>query len=401
MGTYINDGMVSIPSSHEFGATTDILKELGALLAVGRRADGRRYVADMCQAESINQWAKYKPEAHSSTGNLTLAQRKTNNYGFAITNHTTPLALKTAMAADATQMNGWAYKKPTGATSAPNRIRDFHGYNHNATRIIGQYVPALNARNDTATAKAQWSMIVKPYESDDSELTLADFNLSSYYFGIALINKAGEVATIATADSNLASASTTVTITTGGGNVLAGTYTSVPFLTPNKIAQGGTQTSSILYGVPGLYLSELKVVSDVVSISGTARKGLALVGASSQPVQITLAILNQSGSSLTFTSGWVRVVFSGKDIDAAYDYSAGERQTTLPDFTVPSADDPYYYPKDYYASTGITSDLSYITINMPTSVNLDNMVVQVKLGQYSTELAIISSTLGGGGTITI
>jgi hypothetical protein len=125
MGTWVNGGKVSIPSTHTLGKSTDILTEIGTLLGVGKRTDGMYHIADVCGASSINMCAKYKPESYNTTANLTNTQRASNKYGFG----TTPtISTQTASIPHAV----YEYKKPTGTGSALFRIRDFDGYNHAA-----------------------------------------------------------------------------------------------------------------------------------------------------------------------------------------------------------------------------------------------------------------------------
>ena len=60
MGKYLSGGIVNIPTSHSFGSIDDILEELGALMGVGKRADGRFHHADVCQTGVVNNFAKFK-----------------------------------------------------------------------------------------------------------------------------------------------------------------------------------------------------------------------------------------------------------------------------------------------------------------------------------------------------
>ena len=53
-----NKFTMNTPNTEKLG---DLLSRLGAILGVGRRSDGKFYLADMCTASSINMWAYYKP----------------------------------------------------------------------------------------------------------------------------------------------------------------------------------------------------------------------------------------------------------------------------------------------------------------------------------------------------
>ena len=126
MGKWVNNGKVSIPSSHSFGSDGDILEELGPLLGVGKRSNGQFYLADMCAAPSIKKWAKFKPNEISKEVNITEDDRKTVNQGFSL-EWTNNLNMLVAYAR-ATSCS-WQYIKVTGR----KRVRDFNGYNHSAT----------------------------------------------------------------------------------------------------------------------------------------------------------------------------------------------------------------------------------------------------------------------------
>lgn len=52
MGTYVNDQKVTLGSSYDYD---DAVREIGALLGVGPREDGNYYLADVCEAKSVNK----------------------------------------------------------------------------------------------------------------------------------------------------------------------------------------------------------------------------------------------------------------------------------------------------------------------------------------------------------
>lgn len=125
MGKYVTNGIVSLGASYDYD---DALREIAELLGVGTRADGMHHIADVCQAGSINQYARFKPERNSTTGPLTEAQRASNNYGFS-----TPPVIY--VSADGITHGVYEYLRPRGPEVSPiewNRIKDFDGYNHYA-----------------------------------------------------------------------------------------------------------------------------------------------------------------------------------------------------------------------------------------------------------------------------
>ena len=60
-----NGNIFTIAASNE-QTTTELFTELGTLLGVAKRSDGKYHLADLCQAGSINRWSKNKPFRHSS-----------------------------------------------------------------------------------------------------------------------------------------------------------------------------------------------------------------------------------------------------------------------------------------------------------------------------------------------
>lgn len=174
MGKWVNNGKVSIPSSHSFGSDGDILEELGPLLGVGKRTDGQFYLADMCQASSIDKWSKIKPiPLRDSAGNdvtdnaYTISRVYRNDYtsqpssrtallgnGRIVYDNTRGEVYEVAgldipiihLNADDTlanqaqtiinaiknlSTNGMNWEKtPWTRQSTRKRIRDFNGYNH-------------------------------------------------------------------------------------------------------------------------------------------------------------------------------------------------------------------------------------------------------------------------------
>lgn len=114
---------MNTPNTETLGS---LLSQLGAILGVGRRSDGKYYLADMCTASSIKKWAKYKPNEISKEVNITEADRKAANQGFSLswTNN-----LNTLVSYARATSCSWQYIKVTGW----KRLRDFNGYNHSAT----------------------------------------------------------------------------------------------------------------------------------------------------------------------------------------------------------------------------------------------------------------------------
>ena len=67
----------------------------------------------VCQANSINKFARYKPVKHPSVIPITEAQRRSVNHGIVIPDVVTGSAISGALIMDAAE-NDWEYEHPTG-----------------------------------------------------------------------------------------------------------------------------------------------------------------------------------------------------------------------------------------------------------------------------------------------
>lgn len=145
--------------------TSALFSQLDNLLGVGKREDGRYYLADLCQADSINRFARFKPEDYPTDSNLTEAQRASNRYGF---KNDTPY-IKAGFSTP--QHSVYQYQRPKGGTSSMNRLRDFNGYYHGAVSPLSLifpqkvYIDAANGvsirANDTGVTNYNPSTCVK------------------------------------------------------------------------------------------------------------------------------------------------------------------------------------------------------------------------------------------------
>lgn len=157
-------------------------------------------LGSLCKHNSINMWARYKPEtavtglATYGISPITLQQRSLNGYGIeARTNQgygsisTLVTALRNGSAA-----TPFTYKKPTGGTASPYRLTDFANYWHEAPVPIR----APYAQTDRLAVTQQGT--AQPYFYCDISgttygLGLEDLRLQSdsnqikeYYFGILI-----------------------------------------------------------------------------------------------------------------------------------------------------------------------------------------------------------------------
>lgn len=136
------------------GETTSALfSQLGELLGVARRSDGRYHLADLCQAGSVNMWSRrgpfafaswnfdYDPQNPDASKAARAAAKASIRHGISPYQLATDekSTLYSQIASNASMLpaimsepnRGWKMTaKPTGGAAAPNRLRDFDGYYH-------------------------------------------------------------------------------------------------------------------------------------------------------------------------------------------------------------------------------------------------------------------------------
>ena len=271
MGTYVNDSTkkVSLGSSYNLGQA---MKEIAGLLGVGTRSDGRYYLADICQAGSINRFAKYKPFAYNAYNFSSDSARDTArnsdavNNGFGKTPTITPLSGSIPHAV-------YTYTKPSGAATAPNRIRDFDGYNHNAGSPLQIEWPT---GNKITKEQVNSVIIYVNYQTNGWDSTtcvglgdILDDSSRDYYFALLITN--GSTAWI-------------LPTTTKIKDTIDKTYVTIPVL----FAANSSLLASVGDGMNKTVLSALSsattsqtytiaVVGTSMEYTGTARTELPIV----------------------------------------------------------------------------------------------------------------------------
>lgn len=124
MGRYVYDGKVIFEAQSIYN---EAVNEIAALVGVGARSDGLIYLSDVCQAKNINLWAKNKPFRYNAenfdSDAARDAARKASVYG--IEADPTPHERNANVF-----INKW---KKADLSGYWKRIKDFAGYNHNAT----------------------------------------------------------------------------------------------------------------------------------------------------------------------------------------------------------------------------------------------------------------------------
>lgn len=172
-------------------------------------------VATLCKSTNINMWAKYKPVDSDNPFLDINAGWKGKKYDCNI-NYPSTTNVNNVKDYYSKVNNGFSYR----LASAPYRLGDFRGYNHNARSEYLKISTTSPSAEDEVSISAAYNM-----QSDDSDWIsmkdlLNDGNIT-YHFGVLLYNNNGDkLQYMRTSDTNI------VKFT----KVSAGTYTVYPFM---------------------------------------------------------------------------------------------------------------------------------------------------------------------------
>ena len=168
-----NKFTMNTPNTEKLG---DLLSQLGGILGVGRRSDGKYYLADMCTASSINMWAYYKPIKANTQANLTNAERIQAKHGLKQNSSTFYIE----------------YDKPSSGWW--KRLRDFNGYNHQAVPPIKDTTKFNNTISFSGGSSGQIVFSPDDLRNPSAELALNEIAIfqtyANYYVGVMFYNKA-------------------------------------------------------------------------------------------------------------------------------------------------------------------------------------------------------------------
>lgn len=158
-----------------------LFQQLGSLLGVSARANGRFYLCDLCKANGINRWALNKSVRHTTKSNITNAQRVSAKCGL-VPKGVTKLIRATTESPNHSftqsdciaEILEWSYNKPRGKDAGTNiewyRLRDFNGYYKNAI------APDANWRE----LEIEYSLLSKLQQVTITETNTGDY--SGYNF---------------------------------------------------------------------------------------------------------------------------------------------------------------------------------------------------------------------------
>lgn len=192
---YVNDKKVNLGTSYDYD---NAVREIAGLVNVGTRTDGKYYLADL-SGGNIKIGARNKPVRHSTTSNITDAQRQSVNFGLLMKD--LEGIRKNWVRADDGSGSGnafssenptkWEYLPPRGGSVSPteyHRLRDFDGYNHSAAPTMSvanaNYSADINDKVLNINAKISANSSTNFGSYGNVEIMMSELNPESSFANI-------------------------------------------------------------------------------------------------------------------------------------------------------------------------------------------------------------------------
>ena len=180
MGNYVNNGVVTLEGNVDYD---DAVREIATLVGVGKREDGRYYLADVVTAASINMMAKYKPQTTIDKPlNITDLDRKLDTWGLTWAEDVWEKNSRITLLREGLPLYNKADKW--------KRLKDFNGYDHYAKGLTIGTISPYDYNPDDA-------IIELGYSKRGTGLSLEEFkdiysNVSLFTeFGILILSYTG------------------------------------------------------------------------------------------------------------------------------------------------------------------------------------------------------------------
>lgn len=241
---------------------TSVTPNVGVSIYDVQRALGTNNddLGQLCMHDSINMWARYKPET-PVTGlvtydirPITLQQRALNGYSIRALQNQQYGNLSSLVTdlRNGTAREPFTYIKPTGGDNSPYRLTDFENYWHNAPcPIVFPYNPT-----DKLGVTSSSTLQLYYYVTENGSaygLGLADLrlqndsqDLSSYYFGILIYNANNYYAATQSTPMGRGTAEG-LDVTLSGVSQTPAKYTMIPFFATLPIANQSSSFSGSIY----------------------------------------------------------------------------------------------------------------------------------------------------------
>lgn len=210
---------------------------------------GSNDLGTLIKTANINIWAKYKPTVYPSPFPDDWYRGGDGNYGLNITVDNKVSTVSDLVAQYSKTNNGYGnlYKRPTGGSSAPYRLGDFRGYNHNANPELSDYLPVTQLTRESAHELA---VTYNPITTDGDQISYAQISdYSGFRFGFIIMN-GSNLATILTASTTINNGNYKVTLP--ANRLQLGTYKVYPMFCSADYSSSDVLKQMNLYAIPNL-----------------------------------------------------------------------------------------------------------------------------------------------------
>lgn len=238
---------------------------------------GSNDLGTLIKTANINVWAKYKPTVYPSPFPDDWYRGGDGNYGLNITVDNKVSTVSNLVAQYSKTNNGYGnlYKRPTGGSSAPYRLGDFRGYNHNANPELSDYLSVTQLIRESAHELA---VAYNPITTDGDQISYTQISAySGFRFGFIIMN-GSNLATILTASTTINNGNYKVTLP--ANRLQLGTYKVYPMFCSADYSSSDALKQMDLYAIPNLtggktlqIISQSNVVADYLESITAKRVG--------------------------------------------------------------------------------------------------------------------------------
>ena len=270
---------------------------------------------------NINVWAKYKPTVYPSPFPDDWYRGGDGNYGLNITvdNKVSTVANLVAQYSKTNNGYGTLYKRPTGGSSAPYRLGDFRGYNHNANPELRDYLSVTQLTRESAHELA---VAYNPITTDGDQISYTQVSAyNGFRFGFIIMN-GSNLATILTASTTINNGNYKVTLP--ANRLQLGTYQVYPMFCSADYSSSDTLKQMNLYAIPNLTGGK---TLQIISQSNVIMNHFESINAKQVGSRISVMLKTKSNApALTAT---VYCVYSTTDPSKGQSLSSGESYENL------------------------------------------------------------------------
>lgn len=295
-------------------------------------------VGQLCASTAVNMWAKYKPVALAEIVPLRSVawwRGTSGKCGMDIATYNNLTSLFTALSGG---LHAWGREMVTGGATAPYRLADFRGYNHNAVNPVGDIGGTSYTIDSTGSITVAFD--IEAVGSDNItlyDIAIGNTSLSEFYLGVYCYGGTGSVSSFYCTSTQKVGSATSLTIKVEGlTNSYAGSYTLVPFFSSVPLSLNGSASA-------GVFLSANKSpVGITIGATGSLVYLYAMGNWANEPhtsVEWSVLATNEGTSSYSFTYSVYLYRRTTEDyaagelvktflLNQSVTVSAGERDTT-------------------------------------------------------------------------